>query len=279
VIAGCRIMRFSFLIYCVIGVALPAHAAAQTASERTVHRLTIGLFERRDTHADSAARSSSYGVTLGIEEAQRTAKLFGWEVAVVRLPDSLYAFDVGNAERSGVTAIVGDLTSTATRKQRGASGPLLFDIGEHSSRAAPECSDRAFQLLSANEVNAVAWHPALERFGAGQLNDRFRKRFGTEMDERAWAGWMSIKILLDAALKTRTSNECALERFLLSAEGRFDGHKGVPLYFDPATRELVQPRYTPRPSGEPEVVGVPNAQNGRGIASATVRARCVEACG
>jgi hypothetical protein len=119
----------------------------------------------------------------------------------------------------------------------------------------------------------------LERFGAAQLNDRYRKRFGSEMDERAWAGWMSIKILLDAALKTGTSEPCALERFFLGAEGRFDGHKGVPLFFDPATRELVQPRYSPRPSGEPEVVEIHDNPNARHGPPAVDCARRVEVCG
>jgi hypothetical protein len=100
----------------------------------------------------------------------------------------------------------------------------------------------------------VAWDSSLERFGAAQLNERYRKRFHSEMDEHAWAGWMSIKILMDAVLKISTTEPCALERFLLSADARFDGHKGVPLFFDPQTRELVQPLFAPRVSGEPEVV-------------------------
>jgi hypothetical protein len=175
-----------------------------------------------------------------------------------------------------MTAIVGDLTSAHVTHPRGEAGTLLFDIGKPSGNASTECSDGAFHLLSATEANAVAWHRTLERFGAGQLNDRYRRRFGSEMDEQAWAGWMSIKILLDAALKTGTSDQCKLERFLVSQEGRFDGHKGVPLYFDPSTRELVQPRYAVRPSGEPDVVDI---QQGRRDASAVDRARCVGGCG
>ena len=278
-IAGFRMMRLVFLLNCVIAAGLPAHAASQTARARSVHRLTIGILERRDSHADSSTRSSSEGVTLGIEEAQQTAKLFGWEVVVVRLAASLTPIDGGDRGGSRMTAIVGDLRATPVSNQHSASAPLLFDIGRPSSSAPTECADHAFHLLSANEGNVVAWHPALERFGAAQLNDRYRKRFGAAMDERAWAGWMSIKILLDATLKAGTSDRCALERFLLGAQGRFDGHKGVPLFFDPATRELVQPRYTPRASGEPEVINVHENQNGPRGGPSVDRARCVEACG
>jgi hypothetical protein len=286
-------MRFLLLLNCLIAVGAPAHAAGQT-SERSVHRLTIGLVEREDPYADSLTRSSSDGVTLGIEEAQRTAKLFGWEVAVLQLPESLAGTD-GKPVAAGVTAIVGDLTATRVRPLWQPPRALLFDIGKPATTDPGECGDRAFHLLSPNvsisltetsdkasptrEVKGVSWHPALERFGAAQLNDRYRNRFGRQMDERAWAGWMSIKILLDAALKMGTSEQCALERFLLSSEARFDGHKGVALFFDPSTRELVQPRYAPRTSGEPEAVEVHDNKDGRVGASAVDRARCVEACG
>jgi hypothetical protein len=271
-------MRFLFLLNLLVAVGFPAHAAGQTTSAISVHRLTVGILEPRESLSDSAKRSSAHGLTLGIEEAQRTAKLFGWEVAVVRLPDSFAPIDGGNPPGAGVTAIVGDLTAARGTGLNRPSGPLLFDIGKQSGSVPAECADRAFQLLSTNEVNVVAWHPALERFGAAQLNDRYRKRFGSEMDERAWAGWMSIKILLDAALKTRTSDQCAIERFLLGAQGRFDGHKGVPLFFDPATRELVQPRYATRQSGEPEVVDVHDNQSALRGAPAVDCARRVEAC-
>ena len=286
-------MRLLSVLNCLVGVGVPALAAAQTGSGQAVHRLTVGILERRDIRPDSSTTSSRDGVTLGIEEAQRTAKLFGWQVTVVRIPDSLAVIDGEHRAGSEVTAIVGDLTTTSSTNLNGASGPLLLDIGKGSQDAPAACADRTFRLLSPSASASspgtrdtgagtreadVAWHPALVRFGAAQLNDRYRKRFGREMDERAWAGWMSIKILVDAALRTRTSDQCSLERFLLGTEGRFDGHKGVPLYFDPVTRELVQPLYAPRPSGEPAVVDIHVEANGRRAAAAADRTRCVEVC-
>jgi hypothetical protein len=230
---------------------------------------------------------------LGIEEAQRTGRLFGWEIFIVLPPDSLATTE---AQRyliaAAPTAIVGDLTRSPVPKLSGASAPLYLDVGNAPKRAGAACGDRAFRLLPPNrssqprakadsEITAdhpgvVAWHPALERFGAAQLNERYRKRFGTDMNERAWAGWLSIKILLDAALRTGTSDRCTMERFLLSAAGRFDGQKGVPLFFDPETRELVQPLYTPRQSGEPEMVSVPPSNEATSRVSGS---GCAPACG
>jgi hypothetical protein len=200
----------------------------------------------------------------------RTASLFGWKVEALQAPDSL------DTESSlqlfsdmGATAIVGNLTGTLQRARTGAA-PISFDIGRHQRAQSGDCGNGEFHLLpllppmdgaqhpkpeSSDRASLVAWNSSLERFGAAQLNERYRKRFGLEMDEYAWAGWMSIKILLDAVLKEGTADRCALEKFLITG-ARFDGHKGVPLFFDPLSRELVQPLFAPRALGEPEAVEV-----------------------
>jgi len=87
--------------------------------------------------------------------------------------------------------------------------------------------------LSPNERGKVAWHPRLTRFGAGELNERFRRETGHAMDEAAWLGWIAVKIAAESALRRRDL-----------ASVRVDGHKGVPLRFD-ANRNLVQPLYEP----------------------------------
>jgi hypothetical protein len=291
-----RILQVFFVLTCLVALELPARAAGQKAEVRgTPHRLVIGLVEPPRSRDDSSGKSSSNGLTLGIEEAQRTGRLFGWEIVVVLAPDSLPAIE---AQRyllaSGPTAIVADLTRSALPAPHGGSAPLYLDVGNAPMRVRGGCGDRAFHLLPANgstrppaktdseittgHLNFVAWHPSLERFGAAQLNERYRKRFGKDMNDHAWAGWLSIKVLLDAALRTGTSDPCVLERFFLSANGRFDGHKGVPLFFDPQTRELVQPLYAPRLSGEPEMVAM-SVDRGIHGAPAVDGRHCPVTCG
>jgi len=292
-----RIVQIFFVLTCLVGVCLPITAAGQTVEARSApHRLIIGMLELRSPPNDSSGTSSNNGVTLGIEEAQRTGRLFGWEIVVVLPPDSLPTIQ---AQRhilaADPTAVVGDLTRSSFREPSGTSAPLYLDVGNASKRARSDCGDRTFRLLPSSRPtqtaakgdseittkssDLVAWHPALERFGAAQLNERYRKRFGSDMDERAWAGWLSVKLLLDAALRTGTSDRCALERFLLSAAGRFDGHKGVPLFFDPQTRELVQPLYAPRASGEPEVVSMSPSNEATSRGASVAGRSCAPSCG
>ena len=84
------------------------------------------------------------------------------------------------------------------------------------------------------EAEVVDWHPSLYKFGATQLNQRYRERFGSPMDGAAWASWFAVKAAAETALRK------ALERIGTSG---FDGHKGVRLRFRPEDHVLRQPLY------------------------------------
>jgi hypothetical protein len=261
------------LVGCLVAFVSSAASPQRPVSDAALRQLTIGILEPGESVRDSSTARSILGITLGIEEAQRTARLFGWEVVALRPPDSL---NTGDAMRfldtRSVTAIVGNLTAGLQSRSRLRSAPVMMDAEKRSGAPANGCAQSAFHLLPLLDSAQwaahghrepwgrysalVAWDPALERFGAAQLNERYRNRFGSEMNENAWAGWMSIKILVDAALRKGTKDPCALERFLVSTDARFDGHKGVPLFFDPRTRELIQPLFARRAAGEPEAVEI-----------------------
>jgi hypothetical protein len=84
------------------------------------------------------------------------------------------------------------------------------------------------------------WQPDLERFGAGELNERFRRQAGRPMTADAWCGWVAIKAIAEASLHARSTAPADVADALRVL--RFDGHKGEPLYFDDRLR-LVQPVY------------------------------------
>ena len=261
------------LVACLVAFVSSSASPQRPLSNGALRQLTIGILDPRELQRDSSTARSIRGITLGLEEAQRTARLFGWDVVAVRAPDSLAPTDAMRfLAARGVTAIVGNLTASLQSLARRHSAPVMIDLEKRSSGAPNSCAPSAFHLLAlldsaqwaargqretwARYAGLVAWDPALERFGAAQLNERYRNRFGSEMDENAWAGWMSIKIVVDAALRKGTKDPCALEQFLLGTDARFDGHKGVPLFFDPRTRELVQPLFAHRAAGEPEAVEI-----------------------
>lgn len=123
-------------------------------------------------------------------------------------------------------------------------------------------------------ARVVAWHPALERFGAEQLNDRWRARFGGRgMDGSGWAGWMAAKALCDASLRARTTAPAALAASLGGPGAQIDGHKGTPLSFRPWDHQLRQPLYVVAPGapgGEERTEDIPRRAPGDETAARTL---------
>src|SRR5690606_5605155 len=78
--------------------------------------------------------------------------------------------------------------------------------------------------------NCALWHESLSRFGAEQLNGRFRAAH-LQIDDQLWLGWFAVKLLWEAAARNRAPRTMS-----------YDGHKGVPLRFSDAC-VLVQPAY------------------------------------
>lgn len=170
---------------------------------------------------DSAVR----GAQLGAEEAGRTAELLGARLELVNGTD-------------GVLAVVGDLgagesavpfLNIRSMEERASARPNVFHVAS-SATERREALER-WQGPKPEGVRVMDWHPSLTKFGAEQLNQRFETRFGSPMDERAWAAWMAVMAATEAALRNTT-----LERL------RFDGHKGARLSFRP-DRTLRQPIY------------------------------------
>jgi hypothetical protein len=126
-----------------------------------------------------------------------------------------------------------------------ASAKLLLRIRPSTSTLRRVQSQVTDTLPSAPNVRrrVELWHPSLERFGGDQLNERYQRRFGEPMDSDAWAGWVAIKIAAEASLRAHATTPAALAGALTDSSARFDGHKGHPLTFHPASHELLQPLY------------------------------------
>jgi hypothetical protein len=143
------------------------------------------------------------------------------------------------AGTEGVLAVIGDLgdkdsavpfLNVLPLEERVPLRPNIF----HVASSLPERQE-ALERWSGSKpegARVVDWHPALTKFGAEQLNQRFEARFGAPMDSRAWAAWAAVKAAAEAALRNTS-----LERL------RFDGHKGASLSFRSEDHTLRQPLY------------------------------------
>jgi hypothetical protein len=194
---------------------LAAFAAAGPTGARS-DTMLIGVADApSEDPADDGVRR---GIEFGIHEMAQTATLLGKEVRL--------------AEAAGPRPY----GWIAVGQRRPESGVPVIHVGRRPDSASP--CDFAIGLTGASP-SEVLWHPTLDRFGASELNERFVGRYRDGMTEGAWTGWVAVKALVESALRRRPDESpcAALARL------RFDGHKGRPLYFDAASRVLVQPLY------------------------------------
>ena len=89
----------------------------------------------------------------------------------------------------------------------------------------------------------VLWGSTLERYGASQLNDRYRAKYHLDMDGGAWAGWFAMKLISESSLRAGSNQAARLLAYLESPATSFDGHKGWPLNFRSADHQLREPLY------------------------------------
>ena len=190
------------------------------------------------------------GARFGAEEAARTAALTGgrYHFSHASVSDSPWSRVRALADSAQIIISALPLADLLALFPNG-NEPLTLDV---SPWVDPRpCQPRILHLSpgAAALEETRAWHPALERFGAQQLNERYRRYAGRTLDGDAWTGWLAAKLAYEIPLRARSSDADSMAAFARSARARFDGHKGRALAFDTDTGVLDQPLY--RGTGAP----------------------------
>lgn len=197
------------------------------------------------------------GIELGLDEGARTAALFGLSVHGEPVADSSITV-------SGFSALVGGTSEAECRRLdeiasanrilflnagcaldalRSSPASNTFHVAPSDAMLEDALGRASGSNVATRKLSPVAWHSSLTRFGAEQLNARFRSRFAEEMDGAAWSGWVAVKILVESALRCKSTDPATLRAFLEAESSRFDGHKGASLSFRREDHQLRQPVY------------------------------------
>lgn len=231
-------------------------------------RLSIGAI------TSSESPDTASGLIFGAEEGERSAALFGRKVEIVTataVPDAAAA--TREVLARGVALVVSGVPEAPVVRDVSAlcraRGTWLINAASSAESLRDDaCRHNLLHVVASDAMYAAAkrlggngsvtmWHAALDRFGAGQLNARYRARFSRDMTGEAWAGWMSMKLVVESFLRAGAADAKSLVGYALRADTRFDGHKGVPLSFRQSDHQLRQPLYviaadgnvSPVPSG------------------------------
>jgi hypothetical protein len=195
---------------------LPAFGQPMAMPAPKARRFSLGLLLDPGT-------PEGRGAALGLDEARRVGELLHVEISSG--PTSDFVLIGAAPPKRETTALFLTVDGSDEAAWNVSSSPAFRRqaLGRHPDR---------------KDLRAVDWYSGLMKFGAEELNVRFRRRFNQTMDDRAWHGWIAVKCAVELAL--RYPGGSPKQKV---GELRLDGHKGMMLRFDPGDRHLVQPVY------------------------------------
>ncbi|MCP8939626.1 amino acid ABC transporter substrate-binding protein [Alsobacter sp. SYSU M60028] len=167
-----------------------------------------------------------------IAALQRAATRFGAKVVEVR------PFQLTNDPRQRDQNNVALLTGRAEYDV-----VYVADADGEYARYVPYETQRPRPVVGSAGLSPAAWHWAWERNGGPQLTSRFEKAAGRRPVSQDWAAWAAVKAVVQAAVRTRSTDYAATRAYLLGDAMNLDGVKGNPMSFRAWDRQLRQPLF------------------------------------
>ena len=90
-------------------------------------------------------------------------------------------------------------------------------------------------------LTPTAWHWTHERWGAAQVQRRFRKRHGRSMTDRDYATYLAVRAIGEAATRTGSVAGADIAAYLNGPEFVLQAYKGVKVSIRPWNGQLRQP--------------------------------------
>ena len=88
---------------------------------------------------------------------------------------------------------------------------------------------------------AVSWHRNHERWGAAQMQNRFRRKAKRWMGEWDYGAWVAIRSLGEAVTRLQKKNPQDIRAYLLSDAFAIAAYKGIKVTYRPWNGQLRQP--------------------------------------
>ncbi len=117
----------------------------------------------------------------------------------------------------------------------------VADTQGEFARAAAYGVQRPRPVVGSGGLVAQDWHWAWTRFGAAQLNNRLEEQAGRRATAYDWAAWIAVKAIVEAMVRTRSTDFAPALAFMRGEEIVLDGFKGFRMGFRSWDNQLRQP--------------------------------------
>lgn len=208
-------------------------------------------------YVGSGDSASLRGLKLGIDESNIQGEFLDIKLTLTELTSEVLP--------DGAVAVFADKPGSITDIATDAGGRAVFNLSDESDNLRAACLANALHIIPSakmkadavtqwqarnpdSKVSAAAWHSKAVKFAARDLNRRYLDRYGSPMDELAWAGWFAARSVGDTLMREPASDGAALLEALKQADG-LDGQKGDPHSFR-SSGQLRQPLVLVGPAGD-----------------------------
>lgn len=118
---------------------------------------------------------------------------------------------------------------------------FIADYDGEFSRYAPYTTNRARPIIGATGLVPDAWHWALDKFGATQVQSRFDAKAKRHMLTTDWAAWAAVKAVINASIRARTAESDKIAGYMRGDSFRLDAGVGIAQSFRPWNNQLRMP--------------------------------------
>ena len=125
----------------------------------------------------------------------------------------------------------------------GADDDVVFvaDAVGDFAREVPYQTQQPRPVVGGAGLVPDSWHWAWERHGGPQLNRRFQRQAQRPMTGYDWSAWLAVKAIVEAVVRTGSTDFQTLSDFIVADAMVVDGFKGYRLNFRPWNGQLRQP--------------------------------------
>jgi ABC transporter substrate binding protein (PQQ-dependent alcohol dehydrogenase system) len=181
-----------------------------------------------------------YGTEPGDEAfanaLRRSAKRFGLKIVEERQ----FKDDVGSRADGGHEQIQERIPAFTQR----ASAHDVLLVADESGRFGEYLPYRTFDprpVAGTQGLVPTSWHPALEQWGASQIQNRFRRLANRPMESLDYDAWVAVRAIGEAATRSKTTAPADLIGYLKSPGFELGAFKGRKLTFRDWDGQLRQP--------------------------------------
>ncbi len=171
------------------------------------------------------------------EALRRAAKRFGAKIVEERP----VKYEVGSRRADGGHEQIQEQMATLTQSVPAYDVAVVADESGVFGEYLPYRTWDARPVAGTQGLTPTSWHPALEQWGATQLQNRFRRLANRAMRPLDYDAWVAVRSIGEAAARARSTGPADMIAHLKSADFDLAAFKGRKLSYRPWDGQLRQP--------------------------------------